>query len=715
MLTQSPLPTWKTLLSSLAGKKITQKALTDAWCHNDEAAGWLSRSAWSLALIALWKKTTKPDAAVIVWLPDFFCNSSLIPLRRSGVKILFYKLLEDMSPDMPSCNSLLEQGKPDMMILVHYFGKPSPAVAMREFCIRHNAWLIEDAAHVLKPVNGIGEYGDFVLYSPHKLLPIPDGAVLVIRSKGPARFTAEQLSSFGPAKNWPDQLIGLYETMDRASGMSNLTWLLKRIIQKLPFFSYTRPKISFQEPLDTGVARETAFLHPAMSRFSEKLFLAYVHEMGNIARKRQSNLFMIDEIVRTDKKEKIRLADRPVHRSWTPYLAAYKCDILEAESVFNAWQDKGMPVTTWPDLPPEVIAGREAHSNAWRLRHTHIFIPCHQSLAGSEIQKLFPKIQGARLQIDGSMTLRWETCAELQWNEYIYNAGRSNLLQSWQYGEAKRILAGWKTKRGVFYKDGEPVALVQLLQKKIAGITVISRINRGPVFLRELDQKEQADVYKLLADLAIGLRGFILSIAPELKISGHALLMLAKMGFRKRRSEGFESAWVNLQREPAELRKQLEGRWRNPLAAAEKSCMELEMGDSEELFNWLMNNYQSLMKTMDFAGPSIALLQELRKQSIHAQPLLVFKAIHENEAIGGICVAQHGAAATYLVGWNGVKGRNLKANHYLLWQAMMHLRQSRINWLDLGGIDEERTAGVAQFKLGLNGERYENIGEYIKI
>ena len=36
------------------------------------------------------------------------------------------------------------------------------------------------------------------MYSPHKLLAVPDGAVLVIRSGGPGLFDKKKLQDFGP-------------------------------------------------------------------------------------------------------------------------------------------------------------------------------------------------------------------------------------------------------------------------------------------------------------------------------------------------------------------------------------------------------------------------------------------------------------------------------------------------------------------------------------
>src|ERR1700733_9293493 len=150
------------------------------WC----GAGWLkvfslSRSAWSLAAIAdsLAKSIGhKPVFAI----PEYMCNVSLWPLRQNRAELVFYPIEpESLQPNWSACEALPAV---DAFMLVHYFGKAGDAARARQWTQSRGARLIEDAAHVLRPMSGIGEHGDFVIYSPRKLLPIPDGAFLVVRT-----------------------------------------------------------------------------------------------------------------------------------------------------------------------------------------------------------------------------------------------------------------------------------------------------------------------------------------------------------------------------------------------------------------------------------------------------------------------------------------------------------------------------------------------------
>ena len=178
----APIPSWQELFSIFLIKKPDESSLALTWSKPNRIAGWLSKSSWSIALISLWKFKSFVSKREVVWfIPDFFCNESLQHLRVTNAKIIFYKINKDFSPNIEDCNNLSKEFPPDIFIFVHYFGQFLSPIKAKEFCKKNNAWLIEDATHVLVPIKGIGDYGDFVIFSPHKHLPIPDGAVLSIQ------------------------------------------------------------------------------------------------------------------------------------------------------------------------------------------------------------------------------------------------------------------------------------------------------------------------------------------------------------------------------------------------------------------------------------------------------------------------------------------------------------------------------------------------------
>jgi lipid II:glycine glycyltransferase (peptidoglycan interpeptide bridge formation enzyme) len=146
------------------------------------------------------------------------------------------------------------------------------------------------------------------------------------------------------------------------------------------------------------------------------------------------------------------------------------------------------------------------------------------------------------------------------------------------------------------------------------------------------------------------------------------------------------------------------------LSFAERQKLRFETHCDVQNFEWLVKLCDKMMKDRGESIPS-KLYHQLLLEFESEQPMQIFKAFSGEEPLAGICIVSHGSAATYLLGWNGQKGRRLKANQFLLWNAMMLLKEQGVRWFDLGGIDEDRTPGISEFKLGVNGVRYALVGE----
>lgn len=88
----APLPSWKNLFSILSFKNIDQKSISKIWLTStSDISLWFSKSAWSLLVIAVWKKIHSDQKEITFWIPDYFCNSSLFPLRSWGGSSYFIR------------------------------------------------------------------------------------------------------------------------------------------------------------------------------------------------------------------------------------------------------------------------------------------------------------------------------------------------------------------------------------------------------------------------------------------------------------------------------------------------------------------------------------------------------------------------------------------------------------------------------------------------
>lgn len=306
--------------------------------------------------------------------------------------------------------------------------------------------------------------------------------------------------------------------------------------------------------------------------------------------------------------------------------------------------------------------------------------------------------------------LTFDTLDRPQWEELFTQAGQSALVQSWSYGEVKRG-EGWSPRRILITLNDIPVALAQVLEKRVAGIVRLARLNRGPVWLQALNDDDKLAVLATLRKRWRVWCASALFVAPEISQD-----LAPRLGMIPRAAPLWGSAWIDLAQPADQLRKSLDGKWRNMLVGAEKAGLNAEISHQEPARAWLMQRYAELMRDKSFTGMPPEQIDALARALNRPEDLLTIRALTpDGEAVGGILLARHGAAATYLVGWNGDAGRKMKANNFLLWQAILALQAQGCLWFDLGGIDDQLTPGIAAFKRGMKGQEYRLAGEFLSL
>ena len=152
--------------------------LADLW-QIDPGLAWENASSAFAALIA----QIKPTA---VWMPGFLCNhmAQAVPqsLRR------YFRLTNEMEPDTATMTAVAAG---DLVLAVNYFGR-CPGPSWREFVAsRPDVFFIEDCAQSFD--TGQSAWGDWRLYSPRKILGVPEGGLLV-----PHSVRARQMAVRGP-------------------------------------------------------------------------------------------------------------------------------------------------------------------------------------------------------------------------------------------------------------------------------------------------------------------------------------------------------------------------------------------------------------------------------------------------------------------------------------------------------------------------------------
>lgn len=663
---------------------------------------WFSRSAWSLTAIAMWRQAFFDVPRINFWVPDYFCEQTLQYIRTTGVQLVFYPVTAARIPDWEGCNVLALEQKPHLFLFPHYFGREMDVVQIRNFCHKHKALFIEDCAHVLLPTKSIGKTGDFVIYSQHKHLSIPDGALLLVR---PTLMRILEKDS----QNFLDSFKKVYQQLPQRSAPVS-SWVIKRIIQKcLPVLitilhSYKRRNANSQA--------FASIVAPKQSYLSRKLLAQQLSRIEAYAWHRKYNAAVFSDLYERNQNEEIIYSEL---RQDFPYMLELKLHETKVLSLINRAKKIGARLSTWPDIAPEVLQFPENYSCAIDLYKSRVFFPIHHDISIEKLlYKFNKKVIAKTYEPDDSLKIKWEFPLD-EWDNCFLQAPKSCLVQSRLYVNVLCEIKHCTPIFGAIIKQNDIIAIFTMIEKHGPFGAAIARLNHGPTWLKEnFDDSIMMGALSLLARKYKAKYGRVLLISPNISMRDSALSVMHALGFHRRLLRPWASIWIDLNLSENELLTRLEGKWRNQLLSAQKKGLQFEYSQEEEKFEWLLTQYTEFKKQRKFSGPQSDLIRLLReKMSCTKEKIFILIAKVKENDVAGVIVVQHGSSATYLVGYVNEEGRRFNASNFLLWNAMLLLKNRRCYWFDLGGVDEYLTPGVAEFKRGLRGEEYRFIGEYI--
>ena len=105
-------------------------------------------------------------------------------------------------------------------------------------------------------------------------------------------------------------------------------------------------------------------------------------EFNKVIQKRRENYNLLYEEMTND-------VIRPFFSFLPEYICPYAFPILvkkKRDLFLRKLQEKGIPASSWPDLPPEVLRDKQVHKEAiWLQKHIILF-PIHQSLSAKQMK-----------------------------------------------------------------------------------------------------------------------------------------------------------------------------------------------------------------------------------------------------------------------------------------------------------------------------------------
>ncbi len=305
--------------------------------------------------------------------------------------------------------------------------------------------------------------------------------------------------------------------------------------------------------------------------------------------------------------------------------------------------------------------------------------------------------------LDGIICMHWrlDSLDEPAWRRLMGAAERPALQQSWGYGVAVGG-QGHAVMRAGLSDGGRCLALAQVVRRRLPGGWGLGMLLRGPVWLEPPDpEREAVAIDRLRAELG---RTLLLWQPDDADAAER------RAGWR-RVWTGPSTAWLDLTQPAAQLRRRLDGKWRNMLVRAEATSMSAVEAIGGSHFEWLVEANERQRLAVGYRGPGAGFIRALAANGRRGMMALI--ARHEGESVAGVLLARHGRAATYYAGVTTAAGRELRAHHRLLWEGVLRLQRAGCTALDLGGIDTVTSPGIARFKLGLGGTPLTLAGSYL--
>ncbi|MEZ5658736.1 MAG: GNAT family N-acetyltransferase [Burkholderiaceae bacterium] len=307
------------------------------------------------------------------------------------------------------------------------------------------------------------------------------------------------------------------------------------------------------------------------------------------------------------------------------------------------------------------------------------------------------------------MGLIWGAADRDAW-QALHARQAGGIQQHWAYGESLQRL-GLTIARGMLRLDDDVVGLAQFGVRRVLGVLRIAHAGNGPVFATGLDAGQRSAAIAGLAR-ALGLgRARLVLVSPDERDPAQTGL-----GGRRALMTGQATVLVGLDGDDAALRARLKAKWRNSLVNAEASPLKIiTVGRQSPQLDWLLERDREQQQRRGYTAlPAgfVTAWRDLGARDGTGADLLMLRAELGREPVGAMLFLLHGRRATYHVGWSDDRGREHGAHNLLLWRAMLMLRDKGIDALDLGGVDTQRGAGIARFKLGSGGEVRWRAGTY---
>ena len=324
------------------------------------------------------------------------------------------------------------------------------------------------------------------------------------------------------------------------------------------------------------------------------------------------------------------------------------------------------------------------------------------------------------------------------WNQLIASLPGRHILQSWEWGESKRI-SGWQASHKVWRDEDDQTAAAALILTRaisLKGIEFplrIMYIPRGPIILNWEDIPLRTKVLSDLNEIGKQRNVVFIKMDPEVEMgrgvpreAGADEISWAQNLIGDLREDGWipspeqvqfrNTMLIDLQPELEQLLVNMKQKTRYNVRLAERRGVTVRPGNLPDL-DLLFNMYAETSLRDGFTIRNADYYLSLWRDFITAgmaEPLL---AEVDGEPVAGVIIFRFGGRAWYMFGMSREAHREKMPNYLLQWEAMVRAKQEGCVSYDLWGAPDEFDEkdplwGVFRFKAGLGAEVVRFIGAW---
>lgn len=231
-----------------------------------------------------------------VWMPSYLCCSMIDAVDQRVSALKFFPVGYDLEITSLDWLDLLLPGS--LVVLIDYFGFPCDDHVTSEVRAR-GALVLEDASQALLSTH-VGRQGDFLLFSPRKIVGVPDGGIL--RSAGDAALPPAKLLP-PPHEWWPTALDACIARREYDKFGNERRWfdLFRQLEAAYPLGPYRMSELS-------EVLLENVFDYPAIAQARRANYACLAEVLADHAlfKKLDEDTVPLGFPIRLKKRDKVR-------------------------------------------------------------------------------------------------------------------------------------------------------------------------------------------------------------------------------------------------------------------------------------------------------------------------------------------------------------------------------------------------------------------------